>query len=42
VVKDALHTLRQAVIMKPGDWSDPETARVVESLMKAVRDVSGQ
>lgn len=42
VVKEALHTLRQAVIMKPGDWSDPETARVVESLMKAVREVSGQ
>jgi DNA-binding PadR family transcriptional regulator len=42
VVKEALHTLRQAVIMKPGDWSDPETARVVESLMKAVREISGQ
>ena len=42
VVKEALHTLRQAVIMKPGDWSDVETARVVESLMKAVREVSGQ
>ncbi len=42
VVKEALHTLRQAVIMKPGDWSDAETARVVESLMKAVREVSGQ
>lgn len=41
VVKEALHTLRQAVIMKPGDWSDAETARVVESLMKAVREVSG-
>ena len=42
VVKEALHTLRQAVIMKPGDWSDVETARVVESLMQAVREVSGQ
>jgi len=42
VVKEALHTLRQAVIMKPGDWSDPETARVVEALMKAVREISGQ
>jgi DNA-binding PadR family transcriptional regulator len=42
VVKEALQTLRQAVVMKPGDWSEPETARVVESLMKAVRDISGQ
>ncbi|WP_426036954.1 PadR family transcriptional regulator [Brevundimonas sp. DC300-4] len=42
VVKEALHTLRQAVIMKPGEWSDLETARVVESLMRAVREVSGQ
>lgn len=42
VVKEALHTLRQAVIMKPGDWSDPETAKVVEALMKAVREISGQ
>ena len=42
VVKEALHTLRQAVIMKPGEWSDVETARVVESLMRAVREVSGQ
>lgn len=42
VVKEALHTLRQAVIMKPGDWSDPETAKVVEALMKAVREISGE
>ena len=42
VVKEALHTLRQAVVMKPGDWSGAETARVVESLMKAVREISGQ
>lgn len=42
VVREALHTLRQAVIMKPGDWSDPETAKVVEALMKAVREISGQ
>ncbi|WP_428150772.1 PadR family transcriptional regulator [Brevundimonas sp.] len=41
-VKEALHTLRQAVTMKPGDWSDPETAKVVEALMKAVREISGQ
>lgn len=42
IVREAMHTLRQAVMMKPGDWSEPETARVVEVLMKAVRDVSGQ
>lgn len=42
VVKEALHTLRQAVIMKPGDWSEPETAKVVEALMKAVREISGE
>ena len=42
VVKEALHTLRQAVIMKPGEWSEPETAKVVEALMKAVREISGQ
>ena len=41
VVREALHTLRQAIVTKPGDWSDPETARVVESLMKAVREISG-
>ena len=42
VVREAMHTLRQAVVTKPGDWSDDETARVVESLMKAVREISGQ
>lgn len=42
VVREAMHTLRQAVVTKPGDWSDAETARVVESLMKAVREISGQ
>lgn len=42
VVREALHTLRQAIVTKPGDWSDPETARVVESLMTAVREISGQ
>lgn len=42
VVREAMHTLRQAIVTKPGDWSDPETARVVESLMKAVREISGQ
>ena len=41
VVREALHTLRQAIVTKPGDWSDPETARVVESLMKSVREISG-
>lgn len=41
VVREAMQTLKQAVVMKPGDWSDAETARVVEALMKAVRDVSG-
>ena len=42
VVREAMQTLKQAVIMKPGDWSEPETARVVEALMKAVREVSGE
>lgn len=42
VVREAMHTLRQAVVTKPGGWTDPETARVVESLMKAVREISGQ
>lgn len=42
VVREAMHTLRQAIVTKPGAWSDPETARVVESLMKAVREISGQ
>ena len=41
VVREALHTLHQAIVTKPGAWSDPETARVVESLMKAVREISG-
>ena len=42
IVREAMHTLRQAIVMKPGDWSEAETARVVESLMKAVREVSGE
>ena len=42
VVREAFHTLRQAVQMKPGGWSEAETAKVVESLMKAVRDISGE
>lgn len=42
VVREAMHTLRHAIVTKPGDWNDAETARVVESLMKAVRDISGQ
>lgn len=42
IVREAMHTLRHAVMMKPGDWSEPETARVVEALMKAVRDIGGQ
>jgi len=41
-VHEAMHTLRQAIVTKPGDWTDDETARVVESLMQAVRDISGQ
>ena len=40
VVREAFHTLRQAVQMKPGGWSDVETAKVVEALMKAVREIS--
>ena len=40
-VREAMHTLRQAIVMKPGDWSKAEAARVVEVLMKAVREVSG-
>lgn len=40
VVREAFMTLRQAVVMKPGGWSDPETAKVVEALMKAVREIS--
>ncbi|WP_395651867.1 PadR family transcriptional regulator [Brevundimonas sp.] len=42
VVREAFHTLRHAVQMKPGGWSDPETAKVVEALMKAVREISGE
>lgn len=42
VVREAMHTLRHAVLTKPGDWSDAETARVVEALMRAVRDVGAQ
>ncbi|ADL02559.1 PadR family transcriptional regulator [Brevundimonas subvibrioides] len=40
VVREAFHTLRHAVQMKPGNWSEAETARVVEALMRAVRDIS--
>ena len=40
-VREAMHTLRQAIVMKPGDWSEAEAARVVEALMRAVREVSG-
>ncbi|MDB5422257.1 MAG: transcriptional regulator, PadR-like family, partial [Brevundimonas sp.] len=40
VVREAFHTLRQAVQMKPGGWTELETAKVVEVLMKAVRDIS--
>lgn len=42
IVREAFMTLRQAVVMKPGGWSEPETAKVVETLMKAVRDISGE
>jgi len=42
VVREAFHTLRQAVTMKSGGWSETETAKVVEALMKAVREVSGE
>lgn len=40
VVREAFHTLRHAVQMKPGGWTELETAKVVEALMKAVRDIS--
>lgn len=40
VVREAMLTLKQAVVMKPGGWTDPETAKVVEALMKAVREIS--
>jgi len=39
VVREAIHTLRQAVVMKPGGWDEAETARVVETLMKTVQAV---
>jgi DNA-binding PadR family transcriptional regulator len=39
IVREASQTLRQAILTKPGDWSEGETARVVEILMKAVRDI---
>jgi DNA-binding PadR family transcriptional regulator len=39
IVREAAQTLRQAILTKPGDWSEGETARVVEILMKAVRDI---
>ncbi len=39
-VREAVRTLKQAVAMKPGDWSDEEEARIVEILMGAVRDIS--
>ncbi|MGQ2991128.1 PadR family transcriptional regulator [Brevundimonas sp.] len=42
IVREAFMTLRQAVVMKPGGWSEPETAKVVETLMKAVHDISGE
>jgi DNA-binding PadR family transcriptional regulator len=42
IVREAMHTLRHAVVMKPGAWGEAETARVVEALMRAVREVSGQ
>lgn len=41
-VHEAMLTLKQAVIMKPGGWTEPETAKVVEALMKAVREISGE
>jgi DNA-binding PadR family transcriptional regulator len=39
VVREAMHTLRHAILAKPGDWSDAETARVLEILMAAARDI---
>ena len=41
-VREAMHTLRQAIVMKPGDWSEAEAARVVGVLMTAVREISGE
>jgi len=40
VVREAFHTLRQAVQMKPGGWSESETTKVVSTLMAAVREIS--
>ena len=39
VVRESMHTVRQAILTKPGDWSEAETARVVEILMAAVREI---
>jgi DNA-binding PadR family transcriptional regulator len=41
-VHETLRTLKQAVQMKPGDWSLEEEARVVEILMNAAREISRQ
>lgn len=42
VVREAMHTLRQAILTKPGDWSEAETGRVIEILMNAVREIGGK
>jgi DNA-binding PadR family transcriptional regulator len=39
-VFETLRTLKQAIQMKPGDWSLEEEARVVEILMNAAREIS--
>lgn len=41
-VHETLRTLKQAIQMKPGDWSLEEEARVVEILMNAAREISRQ
>lgn len=41
-VGEALHTLRHAVVMKPGGWDEAETARVVEALNQAVKAIGGE
>jgi DNA-binding PadR family transcriptional regulator len=41
-VREAIQTLKLAVMAKPGDWSEAETGRVVEILMNAVRDIGGK
>ena len=41
-VHETLRTLKQAIQMKPGDWSLEEEARVVEILMNAARGISRQ